>query len=133
MATKTKRTTKRNKRKIRQIPSSGKAYISAGFNNTLITITDTDGNTLFSGSAGKAGFRGSRKSTPYAATKSAEYVAQKAYEAGVKEVAVIVRGPGLGRISSIRALRNVGLRVTSIADASRMPHNGCRAKKKRRV
>lgn len=128
-----KKTTKRKKKKIRQIPSSGKVHISAGFNNTLVTITDTDGNTLFSGSAGKAGFRGSRKSTPYAATKSAEKVAREAADAGLKEVSVFVKGPGMGRISSIKALRSAGLRVTSIADVTPMPHNGCRPRKKRRV
>jgi small subunit ribosomal protein S11 len=126
-----KKTTK--KRKIKQTPSSGRVYIKAGFNNTLITITDTEGNALFMGSGGMAGFRGSRKSTPYAATKSAEAVAQEAYNSGMKEVSVFVKGPGLGRISAIKALRTAGLRVSSIADVTGMPHNGCRPKKKRRV
>lgn len=117
----------------KQIPSSGNVYISAGFNNTLITVTDVDGNALFTGSAGKSGFKGSRKSTPYAATKAAEKVAQEAAEAGVKEVAVFVKGPGLGRISSIKALKSAGLRVTSISDVTPIPHNGCRPKKKRRI
>ena len=117
----------------KQIPSTGKAFISAGFNNTLITITDVDGNALFTSSSGKAGFKGSRKSTPYAATKAAEQVAQHAYDSGVKEVSVFVKGPGLGRISSIKALKAAGLRVTSISDVTPIPHNGCRPKKKRRV
>ena len=130
MAVKKKATKKRSNK---QIPSSGRAYISAGFNNTIITITDADGNALFASSAGKSGFKGSRKSTPYAATRAAEEVAQEAAGAGLKEVAVYVKGPGLGRISSIKALKAAGLRVTSISDVTPIPHNGCRPKKKRRV
>jgi small subunit ribosomal protein S11 len=112
---------------------SGRVYITAGFNNTLITITDAEGNTLASGSAGKAGFKGSRKSTPYAATKATESVAGTAAQKGLKEVAVYVKGPGLGRISSIKALKTAGLNVVSISDTTPIPHNGCRPKKKRRV
>lgn len=112
---------------------SGRVYITAGFNNTLITITDAEGNAIASGSSGKAGFKGSRKSTPYAATKATEAVAAKAAEQGLKEVAVVVRGPGLGRISSIKALRTAGLNVVSISDTTPIPHNGCRPKKRRRV
>jgi len=123
----------RKKKKERQIPSSGRVYISAGFNNTLITITDAEGNALFSGSAGATGFKGSRKSTPYAATKAAERVAQDANKSGLQEVSVFVKGPGLGRIASIKALKNSGLRVVSISDVTPIPHNGCRAKKRRRV
>ncbi|MCA9302046.1 30S ribosomal protein S11 [Candidatus Nomurabacteria bacterium] len=114
-------------------PSSGRVYILAGFNNTLITFTDDKGNVLFSGSTGKAGFKGSRKSTPFAATKSTEATAQAAYESGMREVAVLVKGPGMGRIASIKALKSAGLRVTSIADITPIPHNGCRPKNKRRV
>jgi len=125
--TKTKKRTKKN------IVQSGKAYITSGMNNTIVTITDIEGNTLFSGSAGKAGFKGSRKSTPYAATKAAEMVGNQAYEAGVREVAVFVKGAGLGRISSIKALKTAGLNVISISDITPIPHNGCRPKKKRRV
>ena len=121
------------KNKTKQITSTGRVYISAGFNNTLITVTDSEGNTLFTGSAGGAGFKGSRKSTPYAATKAAEKVAQDASNAGMKEVSVFVKGPGLGRIASIKALKNSGLRVVSISDLTPIPHNGCRAPKKRRV
>jgi small subunit ribosomal protein S11 len=124
-------TVKKNKQKT--IPATGRAYITAGFNNTIITLTDPEGNTLFSGSAGEAGFKGSRKSTPYAATKSAEIVAKEAYEKGLREVAVFVKGPGMGRISSIKALKTAGLNVTSISDVTPIPHNGCRPKKKRRV
>jgi len=112
---------------------SGRVYITAGFNNTLITITDAEGNTIASGSSGKAGFKGSRKSTPYAATKATELVAAHAAQNGLKEVAVVVRGPGLGRISSIKALRTAGLNVVSISDTTPIPHNGCRPKKRRRV
>lgn len=128
-----KTTKKRKKKKITQIPSTGKVYISAGFNNTLISIADSEGNVLFSGSAGLSGFRGSRKSTPYAATRAAEDVAMKASEAGVKEVSVFVKGPGLGRNASVKALKNAGLRVTAISDITPIPHNGCRPKNRRRV
>lgn len=121
------------KKKNKVIPTSGKVHITAGFNNTLITFTDPEGNTLFSGSAGKSGFKGSRKSTPYAASKAAEEVASRAKAAGVQEVSVSVNGPGSGRITAIKALKSVGLKVTAISDVTRIPHNGCRPKKPRRV
>lgn len=124
---------KSKKRKERIIPSTGRVYIKAGFNNTLITITDSEGGALFTGSAGSAGFKGSRKSTPYAATKATEEVARKASAAGVREVSVIVKGPGMGRIPAIKALKTGGLNVISISDATPIPHNGCRPKKRRRV
>jgi len=124
---------KSKKRKERIIPSTGRVYIKAGFNNTLITITDSEGGALFTGSAGGAGFKGSRKSTPYAATKATEEVARKASEGGVREVSVIVKGPGMGRIPAIKALKTGGLKVISISDATPIPHNGCRPKKRRRV
>lgn len=123
----------RKKSKSKTIPESGKAYITSGFNNTLVSITDEIGNVLFSGSSGSSGFRGSRKSTPYAATKAAEDVAGKAVSGGMKEVSVFVKGPGPGRISSIKALKTAGLRVVAISDITPIPHNGCRPKKKRRV
>lgn len=126
-------TTQTKKTKERVIPSTGRVYISAGFNNTIISITDPEGNLLFAGSSGKAGFKGSRKSTPYAATKAAEEVAKKASEAGVREVSVYVKGPGMGRVSSIKALKSAGLNVTTITDLTGIPHNGCRPKKKRRI
>ena len=128
-----KKGTKSKKNKQRTIPSSGRVYIKAGFNNTLITITDIEGNALFAGSSGRAGFKGSRKSTPYTATKATEEVARKASEAGVKEVSVVVKGPGLGRVPAIKALKTGGLNVVSISDATPIPHNGCRPKKRRRV
>jgi small subunit ribosomal protein S11 len=121
------------KKKEKVITQSGKAFVTAGMNNTIITITDDMGNTLFSGSSGKSGFKGSRKSTPYAATKAAEQAGTQAYSAGVREVAVFVRGPGMGRISSIKALKSAGLNVVSISDQTPIPHNGCRPKNKRRV
>ena len=124
---------KKTKKKSISVPETGRVYISAGFNNTLITITDALGNTLFSGSAGSAGFRGSRKSTPYAAAIAAEKVARKSLGAGLQEVAVVVKGPGYGRISAIKALKNAGLKVLSISDVTPIPHNGCRPKKTRRV
>jgi small subunit ribosomal protein S11 len=132
MAVKKKKATKR-KRKQKMVPVNGVVYITAGFNNTLITITDVSGNTLFSGSGGSVGFKGSRKSTPYAATKTAEDVAQRAVNAGMTEVSVKVKGPGMGRISAIKALRAAGLKVTAIADITKLPHNGCRPKKPRRI
>ncbi|MEZ6255875.1 MAG: 30S ribosomal protein S11 [Patescibacteria group bacterium] len=124
---------KKKKSINREIPSVGRAYISAGFNNTILTITDIDGNTLFAGSAGSAGFKGSRKSTPYAATKTAETIAKQAFDSGMQEVSVYVKGPGLGRISSIKALKAAGLRVNAISDITPIPHNGCRPKKVRRT
>jgi len=130
---KAKKITKRKKRKEKIIPSSGKVFVTAGFNNTVVTITDGDGNAIFAGSAGSAGFKGSRKSTPYAATKATEEVARRASEAGLREVSVFVKGPGLGRIPAIKALKTGGLNVVSITDATPIPHNGCRPKKKRRV
>lgn len=123
---------KTKKHEIKHV-TSGRVYITAGFNNTLITITDTEGNALVSGSAGKVGFKGSRRATPYAATKAAEALGAKVAQMGLKEVSVIVKGPGMGRISSIKALKTAGLNVISISDTTPIPHNGCRPKKKRRV
>lgn len=125
--------TKKGKNKEKKLIPSGKAFIMAGLNNTIVTITDPTGNALFSGSAGEAGFKGSRKSTPYAATKAAEKVGMKAYERGMREISVFIKGPGLGRISSIKALKAAGLNVVSISDLTPIPHNGCKPKNKRRV
>lgn len=121
------------KRKDKQVTAAGRAYITAGFNNIIVTLTDTEGNALFSSSAGKVGFKGSRKSTPYAATKATESMAQQASQAGMKDVSVIVKGPGMGRIAAIKALKSGGLNVVSISDITPIPFNGCRPKKKRRV
>ncbi len=113
--------------------SSGKVYITAGFNNTLITITDAMGGVICTGSGGAAGFKGSRKSTPFAAIMACEAAARKAAQRGMKEVSVYVKGPGNGRISAIKALKTAGLSVVSIADVTPVPHNGCRPKNRRRV
>ena len=111
----------------------GKVYITATFNNTLVTITDEKGNTLFWGSSGLVGFKGARKATPYAATTAVEVVARKAQESGLREVEVYIKGPGAGRDAALRALKSVGLHITLIADVTPIPHNGVRPKKKRRV
>lgn len=111
----------------------GKAYIVAGFNNTIITLTDSENQVVCWKSSGAVGFKGSKKSTPYASATAAEAAARKAVEKGLKEVSVYVKGPGNGRINAIKSLRSGGLNVTSIADVTPIPHNGCRAKNRRRV
>jgi len=121
------------KRGKKVVESEGIAHISATFNNLLITITDLKGNTLAWGSAGKAGFKGSKKSTPFAATVAAENCGREAMNLGLRRVHVRVQGPGSGRESAIQALASVGLRVVSIRDVTPIPHNGCRPPKKRRV
>ena len=123
----------RVKRRERKNISSGVAHVSATFNNTIITITDAQGNTIAWASAGGQGFKGSRKSTPYAAQMAAESAGRQAQEHGMKTLEVQVRGPGSGRESALRALQAVGLTVTSIKDVSRIPPNGCRPPKRRRV
>lgn len=115
------------------VESEGVAHISATFNNLLITITDMKGNTLVWGSAGKAGFKGSKKSTPFAATVAAENCGREAMNLGLRRLHVRVQGPGSGRESAIQALASVGLKVASIRDVTPIPHNGCRPPKKRRV
>jgi small subunit ribosomal protein S11 len=117
----------------RTVESEGIAHISATFNNVLITITDMRGNTIAWGTAGKAGFKGSKKSTPFAATVAAENVGREVMNLGVRKLHVLVQGPGSGRESAIQALASVGLRVVSIKDVTPIPHNGCRPPKKRRV
>jgi len=122
------------KKKVKkEIPVRAKAYVSAGFNNTLITIAAPDGGAICGGSSGAAGFKGTKKSTPFAASKAAEQVAEKALKLGVKEVAVLVKGPGSGRDAAIKALKNTGLGVISITDITPIPHDGCRPRKRRRV
>ncbi len=121
------------KKKARRSVSRGIAHIKATFNNTMITITDTAGETLAWASAGTVGFKGTRKSTPFAAQRAAETVAQAAKKFGVTEVEIRVKGPGSGRESAITALQAAGLRIQSIEDVTPLPHNGCRPPKKRRV
>ena len=123
----------RVRRRERKNISSGIAHVSATFNNTLITITDAQGNAISWSSAGSMGFKGSRKSTPYAAQVAAEDAGRKAMEHGMKHLEVQVRGPGSGRESALRALQAAGITITSIRDVTPIPHNGCRPRKRRRV
>jgi len=123
----------RVKRKEKKNITSGVAHISATFNNTMITITDAQGNTISWSSAGAQGFKGSRKSTPFAAQMAAEDAGKKAMEHGMKNLEVEVRGPGSGRESALRALQASGFTITSIRDVTPIPHNGCRPRKRRRV
>lgn len=120
-------------KKIRRNVTVGIAYITATFNNTTVTITDTKGDTLCWASAGTSGFKGSRKSTPFAGQMAAQQAAEKARKYGMKDVEVRVKGPGSGRESAITALEAAGLKVKSIEDVTPLPHNGCRPRKKRRV
>jgi small subunit ribosomal protein S11 len=123
----------RVRRRERKNIASGIAHVNSSFNNTTITITDAQGNTIAWSSAGTMGFKGSRKSTPYAAQMAAEDAGKKAQEHGVKTLEVNVSGPGSGRESALRALQSVGLTITTIRDVTPMPHNGCRPPKRRRV
>lgn len=123
----------RAKRTKKVVEAEGVAHIQATFNNTLITITDSHGNAVVWGSAGKAGFKGSKKSTPFAATVAAEQAGREAVTLGVRRVSVRVQGPGSGRESAIQALASAGLHISSIEDVTPLPHNGCRPPKKRRV
>ena len=123
----------RIKRRERKNIASGVAHVNASFNNTIITITDAQGNTIAWSSAGTMGFKGSRKSTPYAAQVAAEDAGKKAMEHGMKTLEVLVHGPGSGRESALRALQAVGFTVTTIHDTTAVPHNGCRPPKRRRV
>tara|TARA_B100001094_G_C18124955_1_gene768975 strand:- start:1147 stop:1536 length:390 start_codon:yes stop_codon:yes gene_type:complete len=123
----------KTRKKERKNISSGIAHVNSTFNNTLITITDVQGNAISWSSAGGQGFKGSRKSTPYAAQVAAEDAGTKAMEHGMKTLSVHVKGPGSGRESALRALQTVGLTVTSIQDVTPIPHNGCRPRKRRRV
>jgi small subunit ribosomal protein S11 len=123
----------RVRRRERKNITSGVAHVSATFNNTMITISDAQGNTIAWSSAGSTGFKGSRKSTPYAAQVAAESAGRKAMEHGMKTLEVQVRGPGSGRESALRALQSVGFSITTIRDVTPIPHNGCRPRKRRRV
>jgi small subunit ribosomal protein S11 len=120
-------------RRTKRTLSSAQVHIYASFNNTIVTVTDQQGNTVCWGSSGSAGFKGSRKSTPFAARLAAEQTLKTAMSMGVQEVDLIVKGPGPGRESAIRSLQSMGLRVKSISDVTPVPHNGCRPPKKRRV
>ncbi len=120
-------------KKVKKNIPSGLAYIQATFNNTLIMITDTQGNAVSWSSSGSQGFRGSRKSTPFAAQVAAQVAAQKAKEHGMRSVGVMVKGPGAGREAAIRALQGAGFKITFIRDTTPIPHNGCRPPKRRRV
>jgi len=120
-------------RKAKRTLSSGQVHIFASFNNTIVTVTDSQGNTLTWGSAGSAGFKGSRKSTPFAARLAAEQAIKAAQAMGIQEVELYVKGPGPGRESAIRAVQSMGIKVRLIADLTPVPHNGCRPPKKRRV
>lgn len=123
----------RNKKKVSKNIINGVAHIRSTFNNTIVTISDTEGNVLSWASAGELGFRGSRKSTPFAAQMAAETASKAAMEHGLKQVEVFVKGPGAGREAAIRALQAAGLEVNSIKDVTPIPHNGCRPPKRRRV
>jgi len=123
----------KTRKKVKKNVTDGIAHVHASFNNTIITITDRQGNALAWATAGGSGFRGSRKSTPFAAQVAAERAGQTAKEMGMKNLDVMVKGPGSGRESSVRALHNVGFKITNIVDVTPIPHNGCRPPKKRRV
>jgi small subunit ribosomal protein S11 len=124
---------KKKVKKKAKVEPLGVAHIKATFNNTIITLTDSYGNVISWASAGKIGFKGSRKNTPYAAQQAAENAAKTAMELGLEKISVQVKGPGAGRESAVRSLQSAGLQITSIADVTPIPHNGCRPKKKRRV
>jgi len=123
----------RPRRKERKSVPKGRAYVQSTFNNTLITLTDPNGNVIAAGSAGTVGFKGSRKSTPFAAGQAAERIAKRAMEHGMRQVDVHVKGPGSGREAAIRSLESAGLTILSIRDITPIPHNGCRPPKRRRV
>jgi small subunit ribosomal protein S11 len=128
-----KRPSPRGKKRERKNVPVGHAHIQSTFNNTIVTITDTTGNVISWGSAGLVGFKGSRKSTPYAAAQTADIAAKKAMEHGMRQIEVYVKGPGAGREQAIRSLQTAGLEVTAITDVTPIPHNGCRPPKRRRV
>ena len=124
---------KKTKKRVKKNVQTGVAHIHASFNNTIITITDVAGNTLATSSSGAVGYKGSRKSTPFAAQVGAEDVAKKAMEHGVRQIGVLVKGPGAGRESALRGLQAAGFKVSYIRDVTPIPHNGCRPPKRRRA
>lgn len=123
----------RSRKKVKKVVTDGVAYIHASFNNTIVTITDRQGNALCWATSGGSGFRGSRKSTPFAAQVAAERAGNTALEYGMKNLEVKVKGPGPGRESAVRSLNNIGFKITNIYDVTPIPHNGCRPPKRRRV
>lgn len=134
MSTEVKKVTpKKGKKKVKKNVPVGMVHIRSTFNNTIITVTDRSGNVISWSSAGVRGFKGSRKSTPFAAQLAAEDAVRKAYDHGMRSVTVLVKGPGVGRESAVRALQRTGVRVTGIRDITPIPHNGCRPPKRRRV
>lgn len=133
MAQSVRSTRRKGTRKVKRTLSSGQVHIFATFNNTIVTITDHEGNTVTWGSAGSVGFKGSRKSTPFAARLAAEQALKAAVAMGIQEVEVFVKGPGPGRESALRAIQTLGVKITAISDVTPVPHNGCRPPKKRRV
>jgi small subunit ribosomal protein S11 len=128
-----RKSAKRGKKRERKNVPVGHAHIQSTFNNTIVTISDTTGNVISWGSAGLVGFKGSRKSTPYAAAQTADGAARRAMEHGVRQIEVFVKGPGAGREQAIRSLQAAGLEVSAITDVTPIPHNGCRPPKRRRV
>ncbi|HLA98536.1 MAG TPA: 30S ribosomal protein S11 [Anaerolineales bacterium] len=133
MAQSVRSTRRKGAKKIKRTLSVGQVHISATFNNTIVTVTDTEGNTVTWGSAGSSGFKGSRKSTPFAARLAAEQALKAAMAMGLQDVEVFIKGPGPGRESALRAVQASGLKITTISDVTPVPHNGCRPPKKRRV
>ncbi|MET3684006.1 small subunit ribosomal protein S11 [Alkalibacillus flavidus] len=133
MARKTNKNQTRRKRRVKKNIESGVAHIRSTFNNTIVTITDANGNAIAWSSAGALGFKGSRKSTPFAAQMASEVAAKSAQEHGMKTIEVAVKGPGAGREAAIRSLQAAGLEITAIVDVTPVPHNGCRPPKRRRV
>lgn len=123
----------RARRRERRVVPQGRAYIYSTFNNTLVSITDSDGNVIASSSAGVSGFKGSRKGTAFAAQRAAEQAARRGMDMGLRQIDVYIKGPGAGREAAIRSLQGAGLNVTSIRDVTPIPHNGCRPPKRRRV
>ncbi len=133
MAKGTRTTRRSGARKVKRTLASGQIHIFASFNNTIVTVTDQQGNTVTWGSAGSAGFKGSRKSTPFAARMATEQAIKDALSMGLQEAEVFIKGPGPGREAAIRAIQAMGLKITAITDKTPIPHNGCRPPKKRRV
>ena len=124
---------KSKKKKVKKVVNEGVAHINASFNNTIVTISDISGNAVSWSSSGSMGFRGSKKSTPYAAQIATDAAGKKAYDVGLRKLDVLMKGPGSGRESALRALQNIGFIINNIKDVTPLPHNGCRPKKKRRV